>query len=249
MLKLQYDISMANSFESTIEAEDAGAIERGIRREKYINGFAKVTQFLTWPFLFCLFHVLFKIKINGRENFSLVRRPFILISNHISTYDSFLFRLVLGLWTPHLPLRFMAVTKFNWSVLNFLSAIGVIEFIYALFGVFTIVPGLGYQKNLEEARDIIRAGGNVVVFPEGKIVWDDGTDHDVIAPFKKGAANLMVMTGAPVVPVAFHVTPSWFRKKIVINIGEPIMGLERSTVPEATEYFHKRMEELYEKPD
>jgi 1-acyl-sn-glycerol-3-phosphate acyltransferase len=211
-----------------------------LRKERLINRFARVTQFISWPLFFVLFHVLFDVRTTGRANFRAVKSPFIVIANHISFYDSFLFRLILGFATPHLPLRFMGVTNFNWRFLNFLSSIGVVDFIYGLFGVFTIVPGRGIERNLEEAREIIRAGGNIVIYPEGKIVIEHG-----VAPFKKGAAVLQLETGVSVIPVSFNEKRNWLRRQISINIGGPMSMLDGRSVEEVTESFHAAISELY----
>jgi 1-acyl-sn-glycerol-3-phosphate acyltransferase len=217
------------------------AVDALARKERFIDNFARVTQFLTWPFLFVVFNLVFDLEIKGRRNFRSVRNPFIIVSNHISFYDSFLFRLALGLWTPHLPLRFMAVRKFDWRFLNLLAAIGVIDFVYSLFGVFTIVPGLGIDKNLHEAREIIKSGGNVVIYPEGKIVVEKG-----IGPFKKGAAVLTVQTGVSVIPVSIRDRGGRLRRRISINVGGPMNILSGRSTEEITESFRAAVVGLYE---
>lgn len=212
------------------------------RRERLTNDFARVTQFLTWPFLFVIFHIFFRIKVRGRENFDGVVDPFIIIANHTSFYDSFLFRLALGFNTSHLPLRFMAVNKFRWRSLNFLSSIGVIDFVYSLFGVFTIVPGRGIEANLEKARRIIAIGGNVVVYPEGKIFIERG-----IGPFKKGAAVLARRTGAKVVPVSFKAgSREFIRRKLVITVGQSIAVPDDISDEAATAILRDKVIGLYE---
>lgn len=225
------------------QASDTAAmhlVEPMARKERIINSFARVTQFLTWPFLFPLGHLFFSLRISGRRNFSAVESPFIIVSNHISFYDSFLFRLILGAWTPHLPLRFMAVHAFEWRFLNFLNSIGVISFIYSLFGVFVIIPGRGIERNLREAREIIKTGGNVVIYPEGKIFIAAG-----VGPFKKGAAALSRETGVSVIPVSFRRCGGWLRRRICINVGGPMQMLSDRSIEEITETFHKAVAELH----
>lgn len=213
-----------------------------LRSERIVNNFARVTQFLTWPFLFVIFHILFRIRISGREHFDAMETPFLIIANHVSFYDSFFFRLVLGWNTPHLPLRFMAVTHFNWPFLNFLSAAGIIDFIYSLFGVFTVTPGLGIAANLERARHVIEAGGNVVIYPEGKIATGNG-----IGEFKKGAAVLAIQTRVPVVPVSFRIrTSRWQRPVMSIHVGESIMSVGRNDAEQFTVMLHDAELALYE---
>jgi len=205
--------------------------------------FLKISQFLTWPIAFIYFRILYKLKINGRENLKKVTRPFISIVNHFSFADSFLFRLILGFFTPNLPLRFMAVKRFNWRWLNFLADIGVITFIYSIFGVFVIVPGRGIQKNLEEAKRLIKRKENVVIYPEGKIV----TEH-TIAPFKPGAAVLAIETGTPVIPISLRLgSRKFLRKELTVNIGEPIIVSADAEFNETTKLFYDTIIDLYNK--
>jgi len=236
---------MPPTLDNVADAEviDGAGVERSLaRREKLINNFARVTQFITWPFFYVIFHTLFKINMNGRENFSKVSGPFIIIANHINFYDSFLFRLALGFNTPHLPLRFMAVNSFEKRYLNYLALFGIIDFVYSLFGVFTIQPGKGIYANLEEAREIIKVGGNVVIYPEGRIVTMNG-----IGPFKKGAAVLLQQTKVPLIPVTFRIDKgNWLRRTtITINIGNQIVNDPLLSAENLTEKFHTEIERLY----
>ena len=210
-------------------------------KQKLLNRFARITQFLTWPVLFLFFHLFFDLRIRGRENFSKVRSPFIIVANHVAVYDSFLLRLALGVFTPHLPLRFMAVKKFDWQFLNFLLAIGVVDFVYALFGVFTIVQGEGIEKGTQEACDIVRRGGNVVVYPEGSIIH-----ANTVGPFKKGAAVIAIRTGAPVVPVSFRLGIKFLlRPTLSVSVGEMISAPVDLSVDDATAKFHAEVSGLY----
>src|SRR4051812_47090874 len=94
--------------------------------------FLRISQFLTWPILFVFFHLFYRLKIRGRENLHLVSSPLIFIANHVSISGSFLFRLVVGFSTTYLPLRFMAVRRFNMKALNILVDIGFVDFLYSL---------------------------------------------------------------------------------------------------------------------
>jgi 1-acyl-sn-glycerol-3-phosphate acyltransferase len=212
------------------------------RHERLINIFARCTQFFSWPLLYVILHLFFEIRFRGRENFSRIRGPFILIANHIDFYDSFLFRLALGVFSPHLPLRFMGVRKFNVEFLNKLARVGIVDFIYSLFGVFTIIPGRGIEKNLVEAKEIIKVGGNVVIYPEGKIFKEPG-----VAPFKKGAAVLMKKTGAPVMPVSMRLIRRKFRSKLLITIGEPIVPDTQSSIDQITKRYRDVVSRMFEK--
>lgn len=203
---------------------------------------AKISQFLLWPIVYILSKFLYRIRIQGRENLKKINKPFIIISNHFSFFDSFLFRFILGFSTPNLPLRFMAVTKFNWSFLNFLSEIGFIRFIYKIFGVMVVTPGLGIEKNLKEAKQAITNGQNVVIYPEGSI-----STKDNVAIFKKGAAILAIESNAPILPVCFNMfKKSKSRNRLFINIGEPIKISHELNPETLTIYLHDVISKLYD---
>lgn len=204
--------------------------------------FLRISQFLTWPIAYVYFHLIYRLRIYGSENLRKVSRPFIIIVNHVSFVDSFLFRLILGFRTPYLPLRFMAVNRFNWKRLNFLATIGVIDFIYGLFGAFIVVPGLGMEKNLEEAKRLISHKENIVIYPEGKIV----IGHE-IAPFHSGATVLASETGAPILPVALHLGGWHFlRRGLSVNIGEPVIVPRDASIDEETESLHETITGLFQ---
>ena len=206
-----------------------------------VTVFLRFAQFLTWPISFIFFHLIYDLRINGRENFGLVSSPFIIIANHVSISGSFLFRLALDFSTPHLPLRFMGVRRFNIPSLNFMADVGIIDFIYSLFGVFTVMPGRGLAKNLEEAKRIIGSGGNVVIYPEGKIVAEN-----VMAQFRPGASVLAMETAAPVLPVAFHLGRRRFLRKVMtVNIGKPISVTPDMSLEKVTGIFYASIGELY----
>lgn len=213
-----YMKNMSNAADHVIDTIDVDSEVGSISSEKIINFFAKINQFLTWPIVYLLYNSIYKIDIRGRENLIKAQAPLIIIANHISYYDSFIFRLILGYNSNLLPLRFMAVKKFDNRWMNFLSAIGVIDFIYSLFGVFTVIPGLGINKNLERAQKIIQSGGNVVIYPEGKV-----NQNGNIGPFKDGAAVLCKRTQANVIPVVFKkFNSNGLRRRMVINVGSKI---------------------------
>ena len=206
---------------------------------------AKISQFLLWPIVYFLSKFLYKIRIQGRENLKKVNKPFIIISNHFSFYDSFLFRLVLGFFTPNLPLRFMAVRKFRSKITNFLVKVGLIDLIYKIFGAITVVPGLGIEKNLIKIKQAIMMGQNVVIYPEGSIY-----KNKTISPFKNGAAVLAIESEAPVLPVSFRIHERRLgHPELVINIGEPIYVKNNSNVEDVTNIFYTTIIKLYETID
>ena len=228
---------------ATTAVSVSGVLSPGgsIRRQKILKWFARVSQFLAWPVLFLIFHAVFKIRLAGRANLNSARAPFVIIANHIAFYDSFLFRLALGVFTPHLPLRFMAVKIFSSRFLNLLHYLRVVDLVYGFFGVFTVVQGQGIAKGLEEAIKIIQCGGNVVMYPEGGI-----NKSGTIGMFKNGAAVLAKQTNVPVLPVSFRLGErEIIRKNLYINIGSPFRALGDKTDIENSALFKTKVEELY----
>lgn len=234
---------MANTADQVLDSLDFDTTFRTISKEKLVNYFAKFTQYLTWPFLFIIFHLIFKIKISGSDVFDRVQKPFIIIANHTSFYDSFLFRLILGINTPHLPLRFMAVKSFESKSMNIFALFGLVDFVYSLFGVFTVTLGLGIDKNLEKPMRIIGEGGNIVIYPEGRIVKEN-----VIGPFKNGASVLYKKTGVEVIPISIRKSKTGgIRPLVTINVGNKMEISRNRSVEDITKQFRNMIVSLYAK--
>ena len=176
-----------------------------------MNTFSKITQFFAWFIILAISRPFFKIEVINRDNLKGVRAPAILVSNHIRFYDSFLYRIAVGLWSPLSPLRFMGVKKFFSPFLNFLVKIGVVQTIYFFMGVITVVNGRGVSKNLENPKKALRAGAVIAMFPEGRMYYDD-----TVGPFKWGAAILAEETDTPLIPFAIKK----HGRKIIINVGK-----------------------------
>jgi 1-acyl-sn-glycerol-3-phosphate acyltransferase len=208
---------------------------------RLINDLVRISQFLSWIILFPTLNLLFNIEVKGRSNLESQSPPFIIAANHFSYYDSFMFRIILGLFTRNLPLRFMAVREFNSIPLNILYRIGLIPFIYLIFGVFTVTPGAGLKQNLETATDILKNGGNVLIFPEGQI------NSRGIGTLRKGAVVLSKLTNCTLVPVVFVPGKKrLFRRTIKINIGEPLLQNLVFSAEEGTQILRTKMIKLYE---
>lgn len=201
-----------------------------------INVFTKISQFISWFFFKPLFSSLFKIHYTGRENIISLRGPLLIISNHIAFYDSFLFRIMPGLFSRLLPFRFMGVMKFRNPLLNFFVYTGIIPIIYAIFGVFVVVKGRGIEEGIKEAREIINNKGVVVMFPEGFT-----TEGVRIEEFKKGAAALALATQVPVIPVALRKDGG----NVYINIGKFIQLDPAYDWDSATILFHNKVSRLF----
>ncbi len=183
--------------------------------------------------------IFYKIKINGIENIEELESPYLIVSNHVSVIDPFLFRLFLR--SKNLPIRFMAVKRFDLSILNILGRLGVVRMIYYVFGVLVVEKGVGIEKNTSEAINVIKNMGNIAIFPEGGIV-----NKDDIGQFRDGAASIINITGVMVLPVAIHKKKKRFlRGSFTISIGKPNkfdLGLENSYL---THLIREKVRHLY----
>ena len=179
-----------------------------------------ISQFIIFPAVWILCKLFFiKVEFRHENNFEkIVDKPSIIIANHISLYDSFLLRFSVH-WKS-MRVYFMGVTKFNSPHMRFLEKIGFISIVYQLFGVFTVTPGLGLEKNLAVPQKILEEGNVVFIFPEGNI-----NTTKTLLPFKHGAAALAVKSGVPVLPIGFRDIKKEIGKKIIISIGEPVTFL------------------------
>lgn len=177
-----------------------------------VNWFTKITG---WPVQFCCFRTRIYYedrKVQGRR----LPKGSILISNHTAVYD---YAVWLFVFAAHTVRFQMAEVLFGKKVLGpFLRAMGGIK----------VDRGAHSLDSLDECAEIIRRGGRVGIFPEGRIPLK-GEERPL--PFRVGAACLALMTGAPVVPAVTD--GSYFRRERAhVLIGKPIHPSEIISDPE-----------------
>lgn len=199
-------------------------------------------QFITWPILIVLFNLSFNLKILGRKNLKGLSGPLLIIANHKTFFDSFIFRVVLGFNSKLLPLRFMGAINFQEKWLNFLAKIKIISFIYKIFGVFLVIHGEGLEKALEMPKKILENNGVVLIYPEGKMIYED-----YIGKFKRGALVLAQTTGITVLPVSLKKMneSKKFRKKFIVNFGKTFVLKQNLSYEEGAEYMRSIVVKLY----
>jgi 1-acyl-sn-glycerol-3-phosphate acyltransferase len=105
-------------------------------------------------------------------------------------------------------------------------------------GAFPVRRGESDAEALETAREILRQGGLLALFPEGTRV----REPDELGEPKRGAARLALETGAPLVPAAITGTDHLFLgplpkpKRVQVAFSEPIPVRHRApTREEASE--------------
>ncbi len=211
-----------------------------------IKFYSGATQFFSWFIFWPVYTLLFKIRIHGRENLRGLRGPLIMVSNHSRFYDSFLYRIIVGLFSNLVPMRFMAVLKFKDPFMSMIKKTGLIHFVYSLFGVFIVEQGLGLNKNLKRAKDILKNNGVVAMFPEGRL-----NTSDEILMFRRGVSALALSNHTKVLPMHISIKEGnmWRlrRGSIIVNIGKPHYLETHSTYEELAEELRQEVVALGKK--
>jgi glycerol-3-phosphate dehydrogenase (NAD(P)+) len=164
-----------------------------------------IVRALVQPF----FHVYFRMSRMGREHIP-VDGPVIFAANHRSFLDPFVIACM-----SRRPLYYVAKKELFASRLTawFLNSLGA----------FPIDRGNADEDAMGTAREILRRGDSVLIFPEGTRIRPGSLG----AP-KRGVGRLALETGAPVVPVAVigteNIRKSWRIRphKVSIRAGAPL---------------------------
>jgi 1-acyl-sn-glycerol-3-phosphate acyltransferase len=130
-----------------------------------------------------LLRLWFRVRVEGAEHLP-ADGPAVIAPNHKSLMDPFF----VGVAAPR-PVRFMAKSEL------FRGPIGPL---IRRLGAFPVRRGGRDAEAIETAREILREGGLVVVFPEGTRV----DEPDALGAPRRGAGRLAIETGSPIVPTA-----------------------------------------------
>jgi 1-acyl-sn-glycerol-3-phosphate acyltransferase len=154
-----------------------------------------------------------KIEVEGHT--ALDRdHAYVFMANHLSTIDIWALYVVLPL-----PVRMIAKKQ--------LAAIPL--FGWAMWaGRFIFIDrhnAVSARRSIDRAKERIRAGASVLLFPEGTRSRDGQ-----LQPFKKGGFHLAIDAGAPIVPVAIQGTRELMPRgsllvkpgRVRVIIGAPI---------------------------
>ena len=198
----------------------------------FVQTFTKITA---WP----VQAVCFRTKVHYEDKRVQKRRikgKAIIVSNHTSVYD---FAVMLFTF-PFRTLRYlMAEVLFKRKRLaRFLKNMG---------GVMVDRDAYDFAF-LDECAEILRKGGVVGAFPEGRLPREN---EERPLPFAPSTAYLALMSGAPVIPV--YTNGSYFqRKRAHVIIGKPVDVSrivrselsEKENIEAVNEYLRQRIIEL-----
>lgn len=194
-----------------------------------------VQNFIVWPLAGVVLRILFKIEIRGRENLAGVRPPLIIASNHKTLIDGFLLMIALPWLSPVLPGRYMTEEfEFRARALRILARLRILRFFYILTGGFPSKRGQGIENAIKIPAAILKNGGTVLMFPEGKLVRENS-----LGQFYHGTSALVLAATVSILPVYIKVS----RGKFTITFGK-VFSLETASKEEGTEILKKKIEEL-----
>lgn len=186
--------------------------------------------------------LLLPVRVQGREHMD-SRQSYVIIPNHQGAFDIFL---VYGFLQRH----------FKWMMKKELREIPLVGKACEASG-YIFVDQKGGPKALrathDRAREILKGGISLVVFPEGARTWDGQ-----MQPFKRGAFRLADELQLPLLPVtingSFEVLPrsrgfnfvEWHPLSLTIHAPIPPRGqgteAEHTAMQEAFEVIHSALE-------
>lgn len=164
------------------------------------------------------------LEIRGLEKLRDIHSNVIFASNHSSEIDPILLPASLPFWSRFSPIFYTSrENKFyensGWRK-HFYGG-----WFFKIWGAHQVYSGLkDYEKSLKNHIELLKAGKNIMVFPEGRITRDG-----MLQPARGGVGYLVEKTKCLVVPVAisgaFKMTLSDFiyrRRRVVLSFGNPI---------------------------
>lgn len=171
---------------------------------KPLNTFYAVVHFIAR--IIC--KIIFPYTVEGLEN--LPRERVLLCPNHSSDWDPLLVAVALP---NNYRLHFMGKEElFRHPVLNYL---------FRKVGGFPVSRGNSDIRSVRTAIEILKSGDNLLIFPEGTVIYNGiGYIDGLPAHAKGGVAMIGVRTGAAMVPVFTGGNQKLFHRTRII-FGKP----------------------------
>ena len=160
------------------------------------------------------------MRVYGLDNLADVRGPVLFYSNHSSHLDATLIM-------STLPDRFQRKTAVGAARDYFFDVWWRQAFTALVYGAFPIDRAKGGRGSIDKARELVRAGWSIVVFPEGTRSMDGHMQR-----FRHGSSRLALELNIGLVPIAivgaFQAMPKgkWWpregRPVVTVRYGRPL---------------------------
>lgn len=193
-----------------------------------------IHDFVARFFAGILIRLFYNVEFIGKENLENLFGPLIIASNHKTLFDGFLIGLALPFRSKVFPMRYLIeTTHFRGKHLERFRKLGLMTFFRNITGGISSHRGEGVERAIKEPTEILKKGGTILMFPEGRIVREDG-----LGKFFNGTSALAIASDAPVIP--FHIKVE--NKKIFVTAGEAftISG----SIEAGTETIREKIEAL-----
>ena len=201
-----------------------------------MKSFYWLVQTLMWPLMWLGVGIFYRVTIRGKEHLHGLSSPLLIIANHRSVLDPFLIGMALPWGSRLFPVRPMSEDlQFTGKYLEFLRKLRLLKIFFALVGSFPSRRGQGTQRAAEIPIQILKEGGTVIMFPEGRIHYG----QEELGEFYHGAAAIALGAGADVLP--FYIKKS--KRRIYIVIGE-LFRLGEAEPEKGTAVFRQKIEAL-----
>ena len=165
-----------------------------------------------------------RYRVVGMEN--IPAEPCIILANHQSAWETLAFQTIFPPQVWVVKRELLWIPFFGWGL--------------AMLSPIAIERRAGpraLRQMLQQGRERLAHGFNIVIFPEGTRVGPGGA-----LPFQVGGAWLAVHARAAVLPVAHNAGRYWPKKAFIkrpgvvtVSIGEPVRGSGMS----ATDLTHR----------
>jgi 1-acyl-sn-glycerol-3-phosphate acyltransferase len=184
------------------------------------------------------------LRVHGLDNLDGVEGPVLFFSNHSSHLDATLIMTTL-------PDRWQRRTAVGAARDYFFDVWWRQAFTAIVYGAFPIDRGRGARNATEKARELVRQGWSIVVFPEGTRSTDGHVQR-----FRHGSARLCLELGVPAVPIAIlgayqampkgRFWPKAGRPTVTVRYGRALYPVEAETHQDLSRRMAQAVAELFD---
>jgi len=165
-------------------------------RQKFLSQWAR---FCIWWLKITL---NIKTRVVGREN--IIQSPFIIISNHQSTWETLAFQTIFPAHTWVLKRELLWLPVFGWSI--------------ALLNPIIINRGdklNAIKKVIKQGADRLEKGISIVIYPEGT-----RQPYKKLGAYQNGGSAIAKKTGYSILPVYHNAGKIWPKGSFIKKTGE-----------------------------
>jgi 1-acyl-sn-glycerol-3-phosphate acyltransferase len=156
------------------------------------------------------------VRINVTGDQHIPRQAFVVLSNHQSTWEAFFMQWFFQPANFILKRELLWIPFFGWAL-----------FLMNPIAIKRSRPASAIRYVLKQGTKRLKAGNNIVIYPEGTRVADDR-----LGAFKTSGAALAVQANAPVLPVSHNSGAYWKPRRFMIKSGTIEMQIGPAIQPE-----------------